>query len=63
MEGSERELTGIDRMDRIERNDEGGMRNDEFRAKAFCLSFLIPHSSFLLCLSSCLSCPSLFELL
>src|ERR1043165_2248160 len=36
-------------MDRI-RNDECGMRNDEW--KASCLPFIIPHSAFIICLSS-----------
>jgi hypothetical protein len=40
-------------MNRIERNDECGMMNDELKVRAFGFhsSFIIPHSSFVFILS------------
>jgi hypothetical protein len=49
----------MDRMNRIKANDECGMMNDELKTTAFCFSFIIPHSSFIILFLSCLSCPSL----
>jgi hypothetical protein len=42
----QKQLTGMDRINRIKANDECGMMNDESKTTAFHSSFIIPHSSF-----------------
>jgi hypothetical protein len=50
LKSTAKKLTGIDR---IKTNDECGMMNDEFKTKAFCFSFRIHHSAFIISIHPC----------